>query len=98
MGTPRASGSLRLRESSVTRSGGEETHYSGNVPLYQARMGGSIGRSSSRCVEGPGIGRWDCISAKGLRRWTERDGELWRIAAPIIYGPDARLSENRGTR
>ena len=28
-------------------------------------MGGSTGRSSSRCFEDPGIGRWDCISAKG---------------------------------
>ena len=28
-------------------------------------MGGSTGRSSSRCFEGPWIGTWDCISANG---------------------------------
>ena len=30
----------------------------------------------------------------GLGRWAKRDGESWRITAPIFYGPDVRLSRS----
>ena len=39
-----------------------------------------------------GLGGGAAFQLRGLGRWTERNGELWRIAAPIIKDSDARLS------
>jgi hypothetical protein len=66
-------------------------HDSENIPLYQARMGGSTGCSLSRCFEDPRVGRWDCISAKGTGKMDEEERRVRRVAATIIYSPDARF-------
>ena len=92
MGTPRMSERLRLGESSATRSTEGVYMIEGNVPLYQARMGGSTGRSSSRSFGDPWVGRWDSISGRGPGQWTRENGGLRRAVVPVIYGPDARLS------
>ena len=44
-----------------------------NVPLYQARIGGSTGRSSSRGFGDPWIGRWDSISGRGAGTTDEEE-------------------------
>ena len=87
MGTPRTSERLRLGESSVMTSSTEGGNGgSENLPLYQARMGGSTGRSSSRCLEGPGVGRWEYISINGTGMVNgEEQGNLGYQSADYLW-------------
>lgn len=76
MGTPRTSEMLRLGESS----------------LYQARMGGSTGLSSSRCLEGPGVGRGDCIPTNFREMMDEEEQGNLECCSAVIYGSDVCMS------
>lgn len=92
MGTPRTSEMLRLGESSVNTSARERKHGPGDIPLYQARMGGSTGRSSSRCLEGPGVGRGGCMPANFSEMVDEEEQRNLECRSAVIYGSDICMS------